>query len=128
METFTTDGITVIVRSQYMAGHSSPAENRFLFSYFITIENSSKDTVQLMARRWTIKDAKLIIREVFGDGVIGQQPVIPPGSSYSYSSYCDISSDMGKMLGTYTMMHCGDGTYFEVTIPEFKLIAPFRLN
>ncbi len=128
MEILTTNGITVSVETQYLPAHSDPRASKFIFGYFITIENGSPHTVQLMSRRWMIHDASTTVREVKGDGVVGQQPVLQPGESYSYSSYCDLSAEIGKMQGAYLMTRTDDRSNFEVTIPEFKLIVPFKLN
>lgn len=67
-------------------------------------------------------------REVEGDGVVGQQPVIEPGANYQYVSAANLRSEMGKMYGTYQMENLYNKRLLTVTIPEFHLIAPFKLN
>jgi ApaG protein len=128
MDILTTNGITITVETQYLPAQSNPRALQYIFGYFITIENGSPHTVQLLRRHWTIRDAGAGLREVEGDGVIGQQPILKPGESHSYASYCDLSSDVGKMSGTYLMTRCDDGSFFQVAIPEFKLTAPFKFN
>jgi ApaG protein len=128
MEILTTNGITVSVETQYLPAHSDPRASKFIFGYFITIENGSPHVVQLLSRYWMIHDAATTMREVKGDGVVGQQPILQPGERYSYSSYCDLGAEIGKMQGVYTMIRTDNHTNFEVAIPEFKLIAPFKLN
>ncbi|MCA0236324.1 MAG: Co2+/Mg2+ efflux protein ApaG [Bacteroidetes bacterium] len=128
MEIFTTNGITVRVETQYMPFHSNPRQSKFIFGYHITIENGSTHTVQLLRRHWVINDSDGQVREVEGEGVIGLQPVLSPGESHAYDSYCDLSTEFGKMSGTYLMMRLDNETLFEVTIPEFRMAAPFKLN
>lgn len=128
MEIQTTNGITVSVQTQYLPMHSNPREGKLIFGYHISIENGSPYTVQLLRRHWVIQEASGEIREVEGEGVIGQQPVINPGESHEYTSFCNLCSEMGKMSGTYLMNRRDDDTLFEVVIPEFRMIAPFKLN
>ncbi len=128
METLTTNGITVSVETQYLPAHSSQREHKYIFGYHIVIENGSPFTVQLLRRHWVIQDADGRLREVEGDGVIGQQPVIQPGESHEYASFCNLDTEIGKMRGTYLMKRRDDDSLFEVAIPEFKMVAPFRLN
>lgn len=128
METYTTNGITVSVETQYLPAHSNPREAKYIFGYHITIINGSPYTVQLLRRHWVIMAADGVLREVEGEGVIGQQPVLTPGEGHEYTSFCNIETEIGRMSGTYLMSRCDDGTYFEVTIPEFRMAAPFKLN
>ncbi|MDX1912104.1 MAG: Co2+/Mg2+ efflux protein ApaG [Saprospiraceae bacterium] len=128
MEIAITQGITVAVEHQYLPEHSDQREHRFVFGYHIRIENGSPYTVQLLRRHWYITDAASQLREVEGEGVVGEQPVLLPGEHYQYTSYCDLNTDMGKMRGTYLMTRREDGGFFEVEIPEFKMVAPSKLN
>jgi ApaG protein len=128
METLTTQGITVKVEIFYEEEHSRPREQKYIFAYRITIENHSNETVQLLRRYWQIRDSSGWSREVEGEGVIGQQPVLEPGESHQYISWCPISTDIGKMSGYYTMIRSADLEEFIVRIPDFKLISPFKLN
>lgn len=128
METLTTNGITVSVETQYLPAHSNSRAQKFIFGYHIVIENGSPFTVQLLRRHWVIQDADGRLREVEGEGVIGQQPVIEPGDSHEYASFCNLNTEIGKMHGTYLMKRRDDDSLFEVAIPEFKMVAPFRLN
>ncbi len=128
MEIAVTKGITVAVETNYLPHHSDPRENRYIFGYHIMIENGSQHTVQLLRRHWFITDAAAQLREVEGEGVVGEQPIIPPGERYEYASYCDLSTEIGKMRGNYLMSREEDELLFEVEIPEFKMIAPSKLN
>lgn len=128
MEMLTTNGITVSVETQYLPAHSDPRSMKYIFGYHITIENGCPYTVQLLRRHWVIKDSNGVTREVEGEGVIGQQPILAPGESHSYNSFCDLMTDMGKMTGMYTMIRHDDGSSFDVVIPVFQMLAPFKLN
>ena len=100
----------------------------YVFTYRISIENNSQHTVQLLRRHWYIHDANTLVREVEGEGVVGQQPVLEAGESHEYVSGCNLKSGMGKMYGNYLMERVIDGKKFKVKIPEFTMFAPFKLN
>ncbi|HTH57379.1 MAG TPA: Co2+/Mg2+ efflux protein ApaG [Cyclobacteriaceae bacterium] len=123
-----TQGVKVTVETEYQPSYSNPAQHHFVFTYRITIENQSEFTVQLLRRHWHINDAAFEAREVEGEGVVGQQPVLEPGQSHQYVSGCNLKSGIGKMAGSYLMERVMDGSRFNVTIPEFIMIAPMRLN
>jgi ApaG protein len=123
-----TDGVRVSVETQYQPEYSNPANEHFMFAYKIYIENLSDYTVQLMRRHWHIFDSNGTRREVEGEGVVGQQPVIEPGESHEYISGCNLKTDMGSMKGEYQMLRLMDNALFDVQIPEFYLIAPFKMN
>ncbi|AKQ45303.1 cobalt transporter [Rufibacter radiotolerans] len=128
MDTKTTQGVTVNVTTNYLPDYSSPAQQHFVFAYKITIENNSEFTVKLLRRHWHIFDSNNEVREVEGEGVVGQQPVLEPGESHQYVSGCNLKTSIGKMAGTYLMERLVDGKQFQVTIPEFTLIIPYKLN
>ena len=128
METLITNGIKVSVDPYYQARHSKPKESYYVFAYQVTIENLSDQTVQLLRRHWYIIDSKGPGREVEGDGVIGQQPVLSPGQSHKYVSWVPLQTEIGKMFGTFLMTDMDQSSRFLVRIPEFKLIAPFKYN
>jgi ApaG protein len=100
----------------------------FLFTYRIKIENTGDYDVQLLRRNWNIVDSISEHRSVEGAGVVGQQPVLRPKEVYEYESACNLKSEFGKMDGTYTFERLVDGEEFSVSIPEFKMVVPFRLN
>ena len=128
MVTEVTSGVKVSVETFYVSEQSVPKAMRFVFAYRITIENRSEHTVQLLRRRWFIFDSKGFINEVEGEGVVGEQPVISSGERYTYTSGCHFQSEAGSMKGYYTMQRTDDRKKFKVTIPEFQMIVPYRLN
>ena len=128
MVTAITDGVKVTVETEYQPEYSSPRQFHYVFTYKITIENQSQHTIQLKKRRWLIHDANSVVREVEGDGVVGQQPVLESGQIHQYVSGCNLKSGIGKMGGVYIMERVIDGKQFQVAIPEFSMVAPFRLN
>lgn len=128
MVTEKTQGIKVSVETEYQPKYSSPRQLHYVFTYKVIIENESNHTIQLKRRHWFIRDAAYTEREVEGDGVVGQQPIIEPGEEHVYVSGCNLKSGIGKMYGTYLMEKIIDGKEFEVTIPEFIMIVPDRSN
>ena len=119
--------VLVLVASQYIAQQSVDAEQQFVFSYTITISNNSVKTVQLLNRYWLITDANADTSEVSGEGVIGQQPFIKAGESFTYSSGCLLKSPLGYMQGHY-QMQVSSGEIVNIDIPVFRLVKPNVLN
>jgi ApaG protein len=128
MTQLVTNGICILVETHYRPEYSRPSNFHFLFSYRITIENQTGQYVQLLRRHWNIFDSIGQHSKVDGAGVIGEQPVLAPDDKYTYESACNLTSDWGKMNGFYEFENKLDGSIFEVSIPEFTLIAPFKLN
>ncbi len=120
--TATTEDITVRVRPVYLDGQSSVIERKFVFAYFVRIENNGPDNVQLLRRHWFIQEGAGEVKEVEGEGVVGSQPTIAPGHWHEYNSFCVLESFEGSMEGTYLMQRPG-GEQFHVTIPKFTLRA-----
>ena len=118
----TTEEITVIVRPVYIDRDSDYFEKRFVFGYFVRIENMGDVAVRLLRRFWRIEEAGGRLQEVDGMGVIGKQPLIEPGKEHTYSSYCVLQTFEGTMQGHYTMERPG-GEQFRVAIPKFDLRA-----
>lgn len=128
METLTTKGVKISVETAYQESFSKPMEPKFIFAYRITIENKNDFTIQLLRRHWIIKNAKNVIYEVEGEGVIGKQPILKPGEQHQYSSWTSIATEVGKMGGHFLMIRSDTEKSFDVQIPEFKLIVPFIRN
>jgi ApaG protein len=123
-----TNGIEISVKTQYQEEFSEPAKNKFIFSYNITIVNHNQFDVQLLRRHWIIFDNIGEIKEVEGDGVIGQQPILKHNESFSYSSWSSIYTEIGKMFGNYQLKNIESGEEFYSKIPEFTLTVPLKLN
>lgn len=128
MLTKITNGVKISVETFYQPEYSQPLNNEFMFAYRITISNESEYTVKLLRRNWVVFDSNGVVREVEGDGVVGQQPVIEPCESHQYVSGSHLRTEMGKMKGYYTMERLIDGKLFKVEIPEFPLLVPFKMN
>jgi ApaG protein len=120
-----TRNIRIAVEPDFLEEQSEPDEGRFLWAYRVTIENQSDIAVQLLSRFWRITDARGRVREVRGDGVIGEQPVIAPGRAYEYTSGAPLETPSGFMTGTYHM-RASTGESFEVGIPMFALESPYE--
>lgn len=117
-----TEDIKVTVRPVYLDAQSNVLERKFVFAYFITIGNESRTSVQLLRRHWIIRHGNGRLEEVEGEGVIGKQPVIPPGGEHDYNSFCILETLEGSMEGTYLMKR-EDGVEFKAAIPKFTLRA-----
>lgn len=128
MQTLTTKGIQISVEPFYLPHESIPIQHRYVHAYRITIENRSAHTVQLLRRHWHIVESSGVRRELEGEGVVGQQPILAPGESHQYTSWCPMMTDVGKMYGSFLMKRLEDEGKFNVRIPEFKLFPPFKMN
>lgn len=128
MSTAVTHGIRVSVLPRFEPEQGAPGDGRHLFSYRITIANRGRRTVQLLRRHWYIRDSLAPRTEVEGPGVVGATPVVEPGGSFTYSSYCQLHGSLGRMEGTYRMKYVDDGREFNVAIPPFDLHVPHAAN
>ena len=122
MSAAVTNGVRVAVESTYLKQQSAPSQGRFAFSYTVKITNNSDATVQLKSRHWVITDADQTIREVKGEGVVGEQPVLSPGQSYEYTSGSILSTAWGTMHGSYQFVVEG-GAPFDAEIAPFLLAS-----
>jgi ApaG protein len=123
----TTRGIRVQVRSSYLADRSSPKESQYLFQYHVRISNVGNETAQLVSREWVITNAEGEVERVKGPGVVGEQPVLAPGSAFEYSSFCPLKTSVGSMHGSYQMV-TDKGDTFDAIIEPFTLAVPNALN
>lgn len=119
--------IDVSVVTRFLKEQSDPENNRFAFAYTITVSNNGTLKAKLRARHWLITNGDGAVEEVRGDGVIGQQPTIDPGQSYTYSSGAVIATRVGTMQGSYQMF-AEDGTRFDAEIAPFRLAVPGALH
>jgi len=127
MSDTTARGVRVEVRSAYLPERSSPGDSQYLFAYRIRITNAGEETVQLLSRHWIITDGDGRTEHVRGPGVVGEQPVLEPGGSFEYTSFCPLATPIGSMHGTYQMVTAG-GSAFEAEIAPFSLAVPTALN
>ncbi|MFK7002009.1 Co2+/Mg2+ efflux protein ApaG [Flavobacterium oreochromis] len=128
MVTQVTKGIKISVQTIFEGTYFKNQSVHFAFSYHITIENHSKDQVQLLSRHWDIYDALNYQETVEGEGVVGEKPILKSGEVYTYSSGCLLSSPHGSMTGYFTMINFATTKKFDVAIPIFYLNAPFALS
>jgi ApaG protein len=122
-----TNEIRVEVMSRYAPENSRPLQDEWVFQYTVRITNQGNETVQLLSRHWIITDALEHVEEVRGPGVIGEQPVLAPGESFKYSSWCPLKTPMGMMHGTYRMSRA-NGSQFDIEIAPFALKARYTVN
>ncbi|MEO8760488.1 MAG: Co2+/Mg2+ efflux protein ApaG [Bacteroidia bacterium] len=123
-----TQGVEISVKTAYSPTHSLPKDNQYFFTYTVTIENKNDFSIQLLSRHWHIYDSNGDYSQVQGEGVVGQQPVIEPNKKYTYTSGCNLKTEIGKMSGTYTMLRLFDDKKFEAQIPEFIMVLEAKMN
>ncbi|HVO99867.1 MAG TPA: Co2+/Mg2+ efflux protein ApaG [Bryobacteraceae bacterium] len=121
-----TNSIRVEVMSRYSSENSKPQQGMWVFQYTVRITNLSQDAVQLLSRHWIVTDALDRVEEIQGGGVVGQMPVIAPGQSFQYSSWCPLKTPSGNMRGTYEIVGPG-GTLFDIEIAPFALRSQVSL-
>jgi ApaG protein len=127
MSNAVTQGIRISVESRYREDQSTPLAGRFVYTYTVRIANEGGATAQLKSRHWIITDGNGVTEEVRGEGVVGNQPVLTPGESFEYTSYCVLKTPHGAMRGSYQMVR-EDGTSFAADIAPFSLTVPNALN
>ena len=121
------NNITVEIETSYIEGQSEPDNDRYVFSYTITIRNEGDIPAQLLSRHWVITDANGNIQEVKGEGVVGEQPHLNPGEGFQYTSGAMIATPVGSMRGSYQMI-TDSGDEFDAEIPPFTLAIPRTLH
>jgi ApaG protein len=119
--------IRVEVETSYLDEQSSPTEQRYVFSYTITIRNEGQRPAKLLTRHWIITDANGKVKEVRGEGVVGEQPHLEPGQGFRYSSGAVLETPVGTMEGSYQMVD-PEGHRFDAPIPAFRLAIPGILH
>jgi ApaG protein len=125
--TAVTRAIRVTVTPRYLAAESDPEEDRYVFAYTVEIVNEGEETVRLIARHWRITDGRGRTEEVRGPGVVGEQPTLGPGQSFTYPSGAPLPTPSGIMVGDYHMM-TDAGQPFDVAIPAFALESPHAVR
>ena len=128
MITQVTKGIKISVNTSFEGTFFKNYKMHFAFGYTITIENQSKNVVQLLSRHWKILEAISRPQYVNGVGVVGKKPVLKPGEQHTYQSGSLITSPLGAMAGTYLMINFSTAKKFNVDVPSFKLSVPYLLN
>jgi ApaG protein len=127
MSDTTTRGIRIQVRSTFVPDKSSPRDRSFVFQYHVRITNVGSETAKLVSRKWVITNLEGEVERIKGPGVVGVEPVLPPGGSFEYSSWCPLSTNVGSMQGSYQMMTT-EGELFDAIIAPFTLAVPNALN
>jgi ApaG protein len=122
-----TNHIRVEVLSKYSPENSRPLQDEWVFQYTVRITNEGTEKVQLLSRHWIITDGLDHVEEVKGPGVVGEQPILAPGESFKYSSWCPLKTPMGMMRGTYQMLRMGYN-YFDIEIAPFALRGKYTVN
>ncbi len=103
----------------YHDGEQLPSDAPHAFIYFISISNLSDRTVTLHGRRWILNEASGHQQVIEGEGIVGKEPTLAPGETFSYNSYhmthCDCTAK-GSFHGVDS-----DGRTIHCRIPEFEM-------
>ena len=127
MSDTSTRGIRIQVESMYVEERSDPQESYFFFAYHVVISNTGSEPAQLISREWIITDSDGNVERVQGAGVVGETPLLEPGATFEYTSFCPLRTSMGSMQGGY-MMRLTDGETFRAEIAPFTLAVPGVVN
>jgi ApaG protein len=127
MSDTTTRGVRVQVKSAFVPERSAPQSNHYFFAYRVRISNVGEETVHLVSREWIITDADGNVEQVNGPGVVGEQPILEPGESFEYTSFCPLPTSIGSMHGSYQMV-AASGERFDAEIAPFSLAVPTAIN
>ncbi|HEX7676940.1 MAG TPA: Co2+/Mg2+ efflux protein ApaG [Thermoanaerobaculia bacterium] len=127
MSDITTRGIRIQVESMYVEERSDPKESYYFFAYHVVISNGGVEAAQLISREWVITDSDGNVERVQGAGVVGETPLLQPGTSFEYTSFCPLRTSMGSMQGGYTM-RLTSGETFRAEIAPFTLAVPGVVN
>lgn len=122
-----TNDIMVVVEPQYDKDRSKPEQSLYVFSYMVNIRNEGNEPIQISRRSWIITDAFLNVEYVEGEGVVGEQPIILPGQTFSYTSFSSLKTSFGNMRGNYYAV-TSRGETIKIDIPEFVLAHPFAVQ
>ena len=128
MITALTCGVKISVETLYRKDLSNVRNNMFFFNYSIVIENMNTYEVQLISRYWFIFDSLNPSKEISGDGVVGEQPILQAGQKHVYVSGCDLRSEIGYMRGYYMFERLDTKERFRVAVPKFELIDKLKMN
>lgn len=123
MYTDETNNIKIEVEPKFLEDESDPSSDCYIWAYQVSISNNRDDSIRLLSRHWTIADKKGMVQEVDGQGVLGEQPWLEPGDTYSYISGAPLSSPSGIMVGSYTFKNSSN-EIIEAKIPAFSLDSP----
>lgn len=123
----TKNKIVVAATPHFIAAQSVPEQDRYVFAYTVTITNEGAIPAKLLSRHWLITDANGKIQEVRGEGVVGEQPYLKPGETFTYTSGAMIETPVGTMQGMYTL-RSDEGDQFDANIPRFTLSIPRTLH
>ncbi len=122
-----TRGVRVTVRPEYLPAQSAPQQGLWVHAYHVTIRNEGDVAVQLISRHWVITNARGAVEHVRGPGVVGVQPLLSPGESFTYTSGCPLDTNVGSMHGSYQMLDAA-GERFDAEVAPFTLAEPYALN
>jgi ApaG protein len=118
------EGLRVTVdRVVYNPSFEAPEDRPHCFVYFITIHNDTDVPVTIKLRKWVVTNERGDVCAYEGNGVVGQYPVINPGSKFSYNSFHLLDTRSAVAEGSYLGVN-DDGRPVLTRIPKFKMVVP----
>lgn len=96
------------------------------FIYFITIANLSNTTVTLKGRRWVIKGEDGHHNIFEGHGIVGKEPTLAQGDSFSYNSHHTSHGNCSAEGSFHGIDSAGEPIH--VRIPPFNMAIPVEPN
>lgn len=106
----------------HYGGPRVPEETPHVFVYYITIDNQSERRVKLLGRKWIISspDGEKLVVE--GDKIVGNEPDLAPGETFSYNSF-HLSASDASAAGSFHGID-EDGNRIHTRIPRFAMRIP----
>ena len=124
MYSVSTNAIKVKATPAYQ-GRGVTADYVFsVWSHTIVIENNSDSPIQVLRRYWQVFEDCGMVKEITGDGVVGKTPVISPGEAFEYTSFTNLKSHSGMMMGKYFVLDIDSGEELTINTPAFSLDSP----
>lgn len=111
---------------QYLPEYADPETKLFVWSYTVRFSNLGDQPVQLIGRKWLIRDGKGKVQDVLAASVGGRQPILRPGDTYAYESGVPLSTPHGDMIGAFGFRRA-NGTPLIIETRRFELPTPENL-
>ena len=113
-----TDGITVSAGSVVM---DEDAENRYMFGYYLCIENNTAKKIRLVGKDWNITDETGRRYTDSSAGFKGELPELEPGEYFEYTAYAPLKAKNAVFYGSCKIQ---EGNISKnIRVPTFSLSA-----
>lgn len=113
-----TDGIVISAGSVPM---DEETENRYMWGYYLCIENNTAKKIKLVGKDWNITDDKGNRYTDSSSGFKGELPELEPGEYFEYTSYAPLKAKNAVFYGSCQVQ--ADGINKKIKVPTFSLSA-----